>query len=149
MTEDELKAIEDRAAKALRGPWQAAKVKLEPNEHGKAAGLTNARTDYELHTAWDHPQLGGPATVVSLAYGLYGTHVHIKPENAEFLAHAREDVPALVAEVRRLRVQQLELLRLVEKHTLPRCFACGSQLLSQPHRPDCELVALLGREPQR
>jgi hypothetical protein len=69
-------------------------------------------------------------------------------EDSAFWRQTGEEVLAVVGEVRRLKAQQLELLRLVEEHNLPRCFACNRQLLSEPHKPDCELVALLGREPK-
>ncbi len=76
MTEAELKVIEDRVAKALPGPWKA-----------------------------------GQMTVASWAKSWTGTGLwewsgdEENPDDAQFIAAARDDVPALVAEVRKLQAQ--------------------------------------------
>lgn len=74
----DLDAIEARASAASPGPWQRGN------------------------------RIGGPATELDDAQ-VYGPEMTIYDEgghgweDAEFIAHARTDVPALVAEVRRLR----------------------------------------------
>ncbi len=85
MTEDELREIEDRAAKATPGPWELS--------YGIGGRLF----------LMQDPDVGGGAARIDAKY-----------EDAEFAAHARADVDALVAEVRFL----LALLRKVLSATL-------------------------------
>ena len=72
MTLEELKAIEERAAKAAEGPWTWSKA-----NDGRA-------------NVWAPDGVG-----------------LVPEDDADFIAHARTDVPALCAEIRRLkRVKQ-------------------------------------------
>lgn len=73
----DLGAIEARANAASRGPWEHG-MEYEQQDPG----------DY-VSTAW-----GGIVVCSDQAP---------TPADAEFIAHAREDVPTLAAEVRRLR----------------------------------------------
>ncbi len=90
LTDSELEAIEARAAAALPGPWRAF---IEGRNHDSGS---------------DFIQTGGvddsaPDIYVTLSY--HGSEPEDVPQPADwdFIAHAREDVPRLVAEVRRLR----------------------------------------------
>ena len=79
MTQERLDAIQAREAKATAGPW-----------------------------AIDGPAQCGPGdtlTVYPVEDG--GALAYVQPswEDAEFIAHARQDVPALLAEVERLRAR--------------------------------------------
>lgn len=76
MSEEELKAIEDRAEHSTGRPWfsKEAKAGSEPLE------------------IWE----------VILPFGMLVAGEMTK-RDAEFIAHARSDIPALVSEVRRLR----------------------------------------------
>lgn len=84
LTEDELTLIEGRAARATPGPWKAF---IEGRDHSsgadfvRAGGLDDACPDLYLF----HENIAAPV------------------EDHDFVAHARQDVPRLVAEVRRLR----------------------------------------------
>ena len=83
----DLNAIRKRAEAATEGPWQV-------NEHDycahkRAALVTNNRT--------------------------YVAKVFAGEADATFIAHARQDVPALIAEVERLRTQQDRLIAELEK----------------------------------
>lgn len=80
----DLEAIAGRATAATQGPW-------------KACGANNGRC--ECGFVWSVPldQRIGSCNGDS-EQGAKGS-----PEDTVFVAHAREDVPALVAEVRRLR----------------------------------------------
>jgi hypothetical protein len=98
MTDEELKQIEERAANATRGPWRSefrhareVVTEGEKNVWGNDQHVANLRPEHSLRTP------GG----VSLHNGTYCEEQN--ENNAEFIAHAREDVPALVAEVKRLR----------------------------------------------
>ncbi|HEY5989106.1 MAG TPA: hypothetical protein VIV12_22405 [Streptosporangiaceae bacterium] len=77
MNQDELGEIEARAAAVPRGPWV-----VETSPSGYPQRITNAEALLlaECYTNPDYP-----------------------PAVAEFLAHAREDIPLLAAEIRLLR----------------------------------------------
>lgn len=95
MTDETLKAIEERANKATPGPWTA-----EPSD-------PNGWSDEEPHCDGIHTESGGwRNAIVTTDGGVYGPRM----PDADFIAHAREDVPKLLGEVRRLRadVQRLE-----------------------------------------
>ena len=80
MTDEELQAIRERAEKATPGPWEANEVGLyviAPLARGKES---IARMPYPYGDTSDNQS------------------------NAAFIAHARTDIPALLAEVERLRV---------------------------------------------
>jgi hypothetical protein len=78
LTEDDLKAIEKRANAASPGPWEAKR--FGPCNCGECPEHVNV---------------------------FAGSHQwpNINPPEAEFIAAAREDVPALIAEIRRLRAE--------------------------------------------
>lgn len=87
MTEDEIFAALARAAAAYNGPWWSS---WEGRDHQSGdsfigTGPTDARGP-DLYISAD----GRPAPV----------------EVLDFIAHARQDVPALVAEIWRLRGDQ-------------------------------------------
>lgn len=77
MTDEELKAIEERANAATPGPWRG----------------------------FDTGVLSGPRWVV----GNEESRQFYNLADGRFIAHAREDVPALIAEVRRLRAENERL----------------------------------------
>lgn len=52
-----------------------------------------------IHTDWDHPQLRGPAPVVSLMYSRHGARIYISDADTELIRAA----PDLREENRRLR----------------------------------------------
>jgi len=87
MTESELQAIEARAEAATEGPWN---IEGDEPKHlalsGWSASMWSAGSGYQvlLHR---------------------GTSWQPKRSDFEFIAHARTDIPALLAEVRRLRAR--------------------------------------------
>jgi hypothetical protein len=90
LTNGELAVIEGRAALATPGPWKAF---IEGRDHTsgsdfiRTGGLDDACPD--LYLTHDSPD---------------STGVVVAPqEDHDFIAHARQDVPRLVAEIRRLR----------------------------------------------
>lgn len=95
MTDAELKEISARADRALPGPWRLFD-QWEPNNLAR-----------ENVVLWDDPQL---------AEGVDGWVCQVPgdPADAEFIAHARTDVPLLVAEVRRLHSELLAKLKEAE-----------------------------------
>lgn len=90
LTESELAAIEARAAAALPGPWEAS---IEGRDH-------DSGDDVIVTGGHDN---NAPDMYITLSY--WGPEPVRIPEPADwdFIAHARQDVPRLVAEVRRLR----------------------------------------------
>lgn len=80
MTDDELTAIEARANAATPGPWTTHVVVHDDG----------------------YKNMGIEAVAANLTVLGYGGILPTRDE-LEFIAHARTDVPALVAEVRRLR----------------------------------------------
>lgn len=116
MSREEIEAIRARCEAAIMGPWV---VRSEPNPVNDA-GRQEIGDDFEpspeLHitTAWDHPQLGGPDSIISLSVSPYRERVHalyVRPDDAAFIAAARSDVPALCDAVDRLTAQRDEARR--------------------------------------
>lgn len=83
MTDEELNAIEARAAAATPGPWWVY-------DDGRSAGVVNGDGS-TYHRPYRAMICGGDAH-----------EGYFDGPDADFIAHARTDVPALVAEVRRL-----------------------------------------------
>ncbi|MCB9384409.1 MAG: hypothetical protein H6509_07320 [Bryobacterales bacterium] len=75
MTDKELSRIEERAVRATPGPWKSF---IEGRDHTSGSNF--------IRTAGDDIELSGASK-----------------EDQDFIAAARQDVPQLVAEVRRLR----------------------------------------------
>jgi hypothetical protein len=103
MTDERLAEIEARAAAATPGPWDAGgPVKRESitkvlTGGGGPNGLS--REVWEVGAAGD---LVPPGIAVVNRYTNGGGSWEARA-NAEFIAHARQDVAELIAEVRRLR----------------------------------------------
>ena len=88
MTDLDLDAVEARAAAAKRGPWVVETPESVYGHDGGPDWIDLRWVSDEDTVGDDDPPWLGPMLVT----------------DAEFIAHARTDVPALVAEVRRLRV---------------------------------------------
>ncbi|MGN7478991.1 hypothetical protein ACTHOQ_14170 [Solibacillus silvestris] len=88
MTEEQLQVIKMRAKYATDGPWKVVKSE----EFGMQIG-----------TAWEHGQLKAGVPIVTTEHGIDGVTVYINKDNAEFIANAREDVPALLQQVTSLQ----------------------------------------------
>lgn len=97
MTDDELKAIEARAHAATPGPWHEGVGKLRDGE----------TREMVISPADD--------VIVALAYGGFGNPVDRTTQDRKFIASARTDVPALVAEVRRLQAAYGKLYEELQK----------------------------------
>lgn len=87
MTEEELQEIEARAQAATEGPWSATLL----NDYADQTTIEGARfvNGNEMPNPEDEPE----------RFTREQTQIHA---DATFIAHARADVPRLVAEVRRL-----------------------------------------------
>lgn len=95
ITNEDLKAIRERAEKATSGPWR---------------------------TEWGHDEFRSRKKVVGtrIICGMqFELHMPI-PNDAEFIAHARTDVPALLDEIERLKGGPLTDKDLAEPKIQPR-----------------------------
>jgi len=97
MKDEELKAIRDRLEKTSDGPWFVRRI---PNSYDSLAG--------DRHT---HPCVRGfrvPRRLYNLAWQQCEA-------DAEFMAEARQDIPALLGEVDRLRTMLRECQQALEE----------------------------------
>ena len=100
----DLEAIKARAAAATEGPWEW--------------------DDPGIGQHWSCPKPWMEVVNADVACGPYCYGGSVRPiesaADGQFIAHAREDIPALVAEVERLRAARDYLERAASPHTLPR-----------------------------
>ena len=100
----QLDEIDARAAAAAPGPWERHHVYVYvggPDGYGNVC-------------AFGEPRASTTVGYTPLGYG--SPDLDRQAANATFVAHAREDVPALVAEVRRLRARVAELEESLEDY---------------------------------
>jgi hypothetical protein len=113
MTDEELDAIEQRAAKATPAPWAWSEGRCG-NARGDSLDTLNPAHKEARDRALDEVRKAGyarnayprawPNEVVSFwADYAEDSGMTVSDADAEFIAAARSDVPALVAELRRLR----------------------------------------------
>lgn len=91
LTTQEIEAIRERAEKATEGPWYYA---LNINEQ-------TGEPDVLPHVISDTQEV--------ISENMYD-------ENAEFIAHAREDIPKLLAEVERLETAIQDAISIAEMY---------------------------------
>ncbi len=88
MTEDQIAEIQARCDAATPGPWEW------DQERGRPVTLADLEED------------GYPLTrmsILSIGGGAWRNRIEGRPDDEEFIARAREDVPLLLAEIKRLR----------------------------------------------
>jgi len=113
-TPEQIAAIKARAERASPGPWVAWErqhsYRFNPSKpEYKGKGF---HTETFIITAYNDPQAKAPYTIVGQASGIgvddgpWVTFVKIEPNDADFIAHARTDIPALIAEVERLTAER-------------------------------------------
>lgn len=86
LTNEEITQIRERAEKATEGPWQ----------YNGIGGVFSAHA-VSYHYAWKNTK-----EICSLNDGEYIENQN-EENDANFIAHAREDIPKLLAEIERLR----------------------------------------------
>ena len=108
LTDEELNELDALAHTATPGPWF---VRLLDDEH--AMNLTAVSTTPDIGRGERWPNFE-PNEIVAATLVQQPRYVDIADtrwdENAKFIADARQSVPRLIAEVRRLR-QELETIR--------------------------------------
>lgn len=90
----DIAAIEERAAAATRGPWRWTPYDV-PDLVGRAGDPDTYEYDIEVIEA-THDHGCGCRRDCTMEFT-------IRPQDAEFIAHARTDIDALIVEVKRLR----------------------------------------------
>ncbi len=125
MTDDELAAIRARCEAATPGPWEWERsysvaypgtdgkccycLSPKANELVREFVAEDGRPAHVHRFAWDdypdkwHFIDSADGTTITGNYDYEDGGVASKREDADFIAHARTDVPALLAEVERLR----------------------------------------------
>lgn len=103
LTEDELAAIEELATAATPGPWYV-RGDLD-DDH--AANLVAVSTTPEASRTQRWPNFDAGEMIAATLVQFPNRYVDCSDqrwdENAQFIAHARQDIPRLIAEVRRLK----------------------------------------------
>lgn len=136
MSRADLDAIRERAEAATEGPWSAA------NEHGLLGP--------EAQPAWCVSQMRPGWESMSPTKG-YVTDIAEtfsddpdRDPDAEFIAHARTDVPALIAEVERLRKIEAGVEALADEWSKPSPYdGHGMRAPIDPDHAARRLLALL------
>lgn len=111
MTDEELRAIEDRLAKATPGPWYSS--------NDAVPWRKDQRLPFDDKGAWvktcpcDENADEGPRDAKDIVVGgaqdeQGGAVGVLSNEDAAFIAHARTDIAALLEEVRNLRYEIIE-----------------------------------------
>ena len=161
MTDAELDAIRARADAATPGPWRYVRDTDGYRDAGffvEPAGDIDFDWDDYIVAACDTRTIVEEEGIDWEARGLPGNPGFgvMKLNDADFIAHAREDIPALVAEIDRLRAENDQVRAMLKQlEWIPRreswfltydrlryCHICGG-FVAQGHAPDCKLAALL------
>lgn len=142
MTEQELQAIEARERKATRGPWlyAAHDIRAEVMIHGQSLKHAVIDADAKDREVWDR--------IGHAVCGLACTRGKSEPEeaNGRFIAAARQDVPALLAEVRRLQglIKAAERSATVNRYEDDGCAFCLRGDREGLHYGDCPAFSAPG-----
>jgi hypothetical protein len=111
----DLKAIKERCEKATKGPWHSMSAGNCTMENGLLAGIAEVTG---LPRPWNPAWVGWQN-----AKNYFKTFM--RQEDADFVAHAREDIPALLAEVATARKERDDL-----KAELRDVLCCVSQIFN-------------------
>lgn len=101
MSQEQLDAIQARAEVAERGPWEVT----NGGDNGTSTFIEGPDGDVLIRNMRGHGHLSEE-------------YVWIEEPTAQFIAHAREDIPALLAEVDRLRALTAVTEDMVERAVL-------------------------------
>lgn len=88
LTPTEMAAIEQRAEAATPGPWQ-----VERNHNGLLIGISSPS------------QMKHDLDFLFTFYARISRRLSQEELNAEFIVHAREDIPKLIAEIKRMQAK--------------------------------------------
>jgi hypothetical protein len=104
LNDDDLATIERRADAATPGPWH---VRLLDDDHAASLVAVATTPDTGQGERWPDFAAGDliAATLVQFPNRYIDCTDGRWDENAAFIAHARHDIPRLIAEIRYLRTQ--------------------------------------------
>jgi len=141
ITPERLADIEARAAKATEGPWETDATENEGN-YGSGDDCVSGFSSYEVTSPSGRicDTLNSDVAMVYEEYDEFGCTAfdEVGMANMEFIAASRQDVPALVAEVRRLKeAQQWQPIETAPKD--------GQYILAYPCLAGIPLVITWGR----
>ncbi|MEV4159250.1 hypothetical protein [Nonomuraea dietziae] len=102
ITDSELQEIDSRAQAATPGPWHVRFLDDDAAANLVAVSTVPDTGGGERWPEWDNSEMVA-ATLVQFPKPYVASPDDRWDENAAFIAHARSDVPRLLAEVRRLR----------------------------------------------
>lgn len=93
MKAEELTKIKERAKKATNGPWKVYRDEFS----------------VRIGTEYVHNQLKAPSPIVTEAYHVSGKPgIYISDNNADFIAHAREDIRLLLQREEEMQIAILQ-----------------------------------------
>ena len=126
----DLDAIEARANAATSGPWKATHSKGDcGNCKPCPKGLFYCNDECEQCEHWGITE---PAWVKEILTVDCGEFDYMNDADADFIAHAREDIPALLAEVRRqaaeiasVTAERDEAVEDLRKNRAKKCDCCA------------------------
>lgn len=111
-------------------------------------GGIEARADAATEGPWEFDETLGISCELFRSLGAHEWGIHLgsieQRDDAEFIARARDDVPALLAEVRRLR-GVIERLHIPDPEYLPgqMCAECGHDRDGEPTPWPCRTMRAL------
>jgi len=153
MTEAELQEIEDRCNKATAGPWLTG-VSLEQAWGGKDENYYGQVPPGEAGVCplclMDKSQLLFVRVIEDMTYHLHKDDCWTKiyadsgdlivgqydydmggvastKEDAEFIVHARQDLPALIAEIKKIRAAKAVIEKALDKRDIDLWFALSEE----------------------
>jgi hypothetical protein len=112
MNKQDLDAIRERCERASKGPWNQ-----KPNPLACAPEITN-----------------GEREIAKVLFYMGSEDREVFP-NADFIAHARTDIPLLLAEIDRLQAERNAAVKDIP-HNCDSC--CGDDCGEDYFRDDCE-----------
>jgi len=111
---DRLREIEQRCEKATRGPWEWESFPVVLNELGKKEFPEGIELSHTwIRTSWVNGQMKDKMPIVFSTFCPYIEPEHdvdVEEKDADFIAHAREDIPYLLSVIKE-QAEEIERLR--------------------------------------
>lgn len=115
----DLEAVEARVDAATPGPWYAVHTDDTAYMNAHYVGTQDRGAFHDNVVGMDGSRAGETVAITLLQAPDLAAHDGEQwRENTDFIAHARQDVPALIAEVRRLRTEMDTALALAEERRI-------------------------------
>lgn len=135
MDDKRIAEIRARVEAATPGPWEMQTRQTNWNTLGLETFVgrpiaDNLSLEHQVVTSWEHGQVKDKVVIFGISVSPYREHthmIHVRPEDADFVAHSRQDIPDLLAaldaaraDVARLRKQleDVDMTLLVERDNL-------------------------------